>query len=96
MTLTKHLQRFRKNKRGLAYIWIVAVCTIAFMPVVYWIMNVLLDSIAISVFSMTTFSGATADAWLLVKTLITFLMGICLFIILLWAIVNAKAQSYEQ
>ena len=91
----KKRKNFLHNKSGIAYIWIVAGATIVFIPVIYWVLSVLLDSLSTSVFAMYTFSGLTASAWLLVKTIISFLPAICLFVILLWAGINAKARSYD-
>lgn len=91
----KFLQRFRRNNKGLAYVWGVAACTLVFFPVIFWIMSVLLDGVAASVLGAYTFLGVTASAWLLVKTLISALPVFTLLIVLLWASVNAKAQSME-
>lgn len=91
----KFLQRFRRNNKGLAYVWGVAACTIIFFPVIFWIMSVLLDNIAASVLGAYTFLGVTADAWLLVKTLIAALPVFVLVTVGLWSMVNAKSQAYE-
>ena len=92
----KYLKKFRQNRNGLAYIWGVCACVIAFFPLIYWILSVYLDNIATSVFGMYTFLGATASAWTLAKAIISALPLFVLVTLVLWASVNAKAQAYEQ
>ena len=89
-------KNFVKNKSGLAAIWGVACCSLLFFPLIFWTMSVLLDGISESVFGLITFSGVTASAWLLVKTLISALPIFVLLITLLWSAVNAKASSYSE
>jgi hypothetical protein len=95
--LKKFLKRFTKDKSGLAYIWGIAACTICFFPLIYWVLSVLLDGVTSTMFDTMHFQfvGVTADAWLLVKTLISALPVIVLLITVLFAAVNAKSQSYE-
>jgi hypothetical protein len=93
--LKTFISKFKGSKTGLAYIWAVAALTIGFFPVIYWILSVLLDSISAMVFSMYTFLGPVASAWVLVKALVAALPFFVLVVTLLWSAVNAKAQSYE-
>jgi hypothetical protein len=93
--MKKHLQKFRQNRNGLAYIWGVAACSLAMFPIIYWAMSVLLDSISTSVFASYTFLGSAASAWTLVKALISALPVFTIIVIILWSAVNAKSSSYD-
>ena len=93
--MRKFLKRFIDNKKAIIPIWGICVCVICFFPVIYWVMNVLLDNISSTVLGIAPFEGVTASSWVLVKAVISALPIFLLIILVIYSMVNAKAQSYE-
>ena len=94
--MRKFLKRFIQNKSGLAAIWGIALMSLIFFPLIYWVMSVLLDNISETVFGLVTFSGVTASSWVLVKAVISALPVFVILIVVLWSAVNAKMQAYTE
>ena len=90
----KHLRRFKEDTRGIAWIWIVAGITLCFTPFVYWGMGLALDMVLSYVDSAYTFTGSMSSAYWLGRTIIQYLSVFCLFGVVIWSIVNAKASAY--
>ena len=95
-------KRFKRDERAILPILVTAGVTLAFFPLIYWVLSLFLDGIATSIFgdgatygSLYTFTGTTAAAWTLVKAIIAALPFAVLLIVLSWSAVNAKAKSYE-
>jgi uncharacterized membrane protein len=93
--MRKFLGKLKRNNKALAYIWGVAGCTVAFFPIIYWILTFCLDDVADAAFEFGAFTGVSASAWTLAKALISALPVFVLITVLLWSAVNAKAKSYE-
>lgn len=94
LKIPSKLHQFKQDKRGIAWIWVVAGLTLCFMPFVYWGMGLALDQLLLWVDANYVFTGTMASAYTLGKTIIQFLSVFCLFGVLLWSIINAKTSAY--
>lgn len=83
-----------KDKKGIAWIWAVAICALVFMPFVYWAISMPYDAIMTYVDANYTFTGIMGDALLFGRVIVSYLLSFCLFSIVIWSIVNAKAERY--
>ena len=88
--LQKYMGKFRQDKSALAWIWVVAVLTIAMAPFVYWALDWPFDIINANIAALYTFTGPLAFALSTVTTIIHYLLAIGMFFVVLWAILNAK------
>lgn len=90
----RNLGRFKRDKRGIAYIWVVAGCTLLFTPILYWSLGLALDNTANTLLGIVPLVGTQLTAWVLVKALVSAIPIIILFTTILWSIINSKAEAY--
>lgn len=87
-------RKLRKNKKGIAWIWVVAAITIGFMPFIYWGIGLALDEVFAWNDANYTFTGSMNSAYILGRTIVQLLPVFVLFGVLLWSIINSKASAY--
>lgn len=73
----------------------VAIISIFLMPIVYFPVDYAWDAVYVAIVADYTFTGATANAITVVQLIISYLCIFGLLFTINWAIVQAKAKSYE-
>ena len=73
----------------------VAILSIFLMPIVYFPLDYAWDAVYVAIVADYTFTGATASAITVVQLIISYLCIFGLLFTINWAIVQAKAKSYE-
>jgi hypothetical protein len=91
----RNLERFQNDRRAIAPIWIIAGCTLAFTPILYWSLSIALDTVALNVLATVPLVGNQLVAWTIVKTLVSLIPIVILFTTILWSYINAKASVNE-
>lgn len=95
--LYKKLKRFVNDTRGIAYVWVVAVCTLIIGTVLFWVMGLIFDAYTANLFGTYSFSGITLQGWILVKAIAAYGLPISVLItVLLWSWVQSKMQRYGE
>jgi thiamine transporter ThiT len=95
MRVEQEEKKLLADQKGVAWILAVAVLSICFMPVVYWIVGAPYDFLVNYITGVYTFTGTTASALVLVRLLISYLLAFFLVGVTAWAIINAKAEQYS-
>jgi hypothetical protein len=88
------LVRFKNDQSGMAWVWVVAALSIVFTPFVYWAVGWPFDIVTTQMLSLYTLTGTMALAFTAVRIIISYLLGFCLFFVVIWSIVNAKSSAY--
>ena len=73
----------------------VAIISIFLMPIVYFPVDYAWDAVYVAITADYTFTGATANAIMVVQLIISYLCVFSLIFTINWAIVQAKSRSYE-
>ncbi len=89
------MKKFLSDRRGVAWVYGVAVISILLMPIVYFPLDVAWDAIFESVTGSYVFTGSTASAITFVQVIINYLLVFGLLFTINWAIVQAKARRYQ-
>lgn len=74
----------------------VAIISIVLMPFVYFPLDYAWDMTLQAITADYTFTGVTASALTVVELIISYLCAFGLLITINWAIVQAKARSYQE
>lgn len=94
LNIFRKIRKLGNDKKGVAWIWVVAGLTICFLPFIYWAVGSVLDQILVFVDANYAFTGAMGSAYTLGKTIIQLLSVFALIGVLLWSVVNAKTSAY--
>jgi hypothetical protein len=92
----RNIEKFCRSRSGVAYIWIVAGCTLLFTPLIYWSLGLALDATANTLLAVSPLVGNQLSAWTLVKALVSFTPVIILFTVILWSFINSKTKAYVE
>jgi hypothetical protein len=95
MTAKTFLKRFIKDQNGVGWVLGVAVISLVFTPFLYFPLSYAWDQFYGVVAASYTFTGVTAQAIIVVRLIIYYLAAFSVFIIIGWAIVQAKSKRYE-
>lgn len=87
--------RFRRDRRGVAWVLGVAVLGVLLMPVVYFPLSYAWDQLYALVTDGYVFTGVYANALMVVQIIISYLLAFSLLFIVNWAVVQAKARRYQ-
>lgn len=90
------MRSFIKDQRAIGWVIGVAVISIFLIPVVYFPLDYAWDQVYVAIVGSYTFTGATASAITVVQLIISYLCVFGLIFTVNWAIVQAKARSYQQ
>lgn len=72
----------------------VAVLSILLMPIVYYPLSVVWDTVSAFILGNYTFTGVTASSYIVAKVIVNYLLVFGLIFTLNWAIIQAKARRY--
>lgn len=89
------LTRFRKNQKGIAWVWAVCFLAIGFCPFIYWALGWPLDMVASYITGQYTFTGTMALAWSAARLLISYILAWVLICAVIWAWVNARSTNQQ-
>ena len=91
MNITQQLQRFRDNKQGLTWVWIVGlVLSIPVCAFFYWVMDYPFDIMVATVTPIYTMTGFMASSWAAVQLIVSYLLAFCLIFSVIWVIQQSK------
>jgi thiamine transporter ThiT len=90
------LKKFMSNKQGLAYTWAIGACSVIGGGLLWWVLMYSMDAVTANIFGSYSFTGATLAAYQLAYTIATGLPFIICIIVLIWGMVHAKGQAFEQ
>jgi hypothetical protein len=84
-----------KDERAVSWVLGVAVICILLMPVVYFPLDYAWDQVEATITGGYTFTGATANALMVVEIIINYICVFGLIFTVNWAIVQAKSRGYQ-
>jgi len=88
-------KRFRKNNKGVVWIWAMAISTLIMAAIVFFIATYPLDLIIqlITEDNGFHFSGVMGACFDLCRQIVMWLLGFCVFGVILWMLVNANRRG---
>lgn len=94
VNIKQHLRRFKDDKRGLTWIWIVGlVLSLPVCAFFYWVMDYPFDLIVGTVTPIYTMTGFMASSWAAVQLIVSYLLAFCLIFSVIWIIQNSKSPG---
>ena len=94
VNLLQQLRRFKNDKRGLTWVWIVGlVLSIPVCAFFYWVMDYPFDLIVATVTPIYTMTGFMASSWAAVQLIVSYLLAFCLIFSVIWIIQNSKSPG---
>ncbi len=91
----REVKRLQQNNEGLAWILAVAIMTVCLWPFIYWAIGMPYATIDGFVSGARNWTGFIGNVMLFQRVMIAALPGFILFAVLLWSVVNSKAQTFE-
>jgi hypothetical protein len=84
-----------RDKSGLAWIWAISIISLALGAVVYFPLSYVWEHLYAYIIGDYTFVGDTYYGLVAMNFILSYLLAFGLVFTINWAIVNAKASSYE-